>query len=130
MTPSSQVYVSITIEMVPCGSEPDSTRLDRSAARTCDNAPSRSLGLGECPLRRCAPSAAVAYVGVDLQERAHRRFGPGARHAAFGGDAERRRVAARRRDAGPGARDPVACMHHAEIKLGARAELEIAQRLM
>src|SRR5262245_25926315 len=71
--------------------------------------PVAAWGWASAPWWRRAPSAAGANVGVDLQQRAHRRFGAGARHPAFGGDAERRRVAARRRDAGSGARDPVAC---------------------
>src|SRR5262245_62345862 len=61
--------------------------------------PVAAWGWASAPWWRRAPSAAGANVGVDLQQRTHRRFGAGARHAAFGGDAERRRVAARRRDA-------------------------------
>ena len=65
---------------------------------------------------------------MDLQERAHRFFRSRARHAAFGGDAEVRRVAARRGDARLGACDAVFGVHQAEKQRGAIAELEIAQR--
>src|SRR5262245_9374864 len=80
----------------------DSARAGRCLSRS-DGPPAGAAyparDLPPCLARRAAAprSAAGANVGVDLQQRTHRRFGAGARHAAFGGDAERRRVAARRR---------------------------------
>src|SRR5580704_10790725 len=74
--------------------------------------------------------AGGADVGVDFQERAHCLLRTGARHAAFGGNAEFRRVALRRREPGPRAFDTVFGMHEAEEKLGAVAEIEIAERAM
>src|SRR5580692_10628867 len=74
--------------------------------------------------------AVGADVGMDFQERPHRLFRTGARHAAFGGDAEFRRVPPRRREPGPRAFDAVLGMNEAEKKLGALAECEIAERTM
>ena len=63
-----------------------------------------------------------ADIGVDLQKRPHGILRARTRHAAFGGNAEIRRVAARRGDARLGAGDAILGVDHAEKQRGAIAE--------
>src|SRR5271169_6658606 len=71
---------------------------------------------------------ASAALGMDFEQRAHRFLRSGARHAALGGNAEFRDVAARRGDPRFGARGAVPGVNNAEEQRGAVGQFEIAKR--
>src|SRR5271165_4216120 len=128
-TGSSQLIQSPRSPVSPSGS-----RLMRvpSAALTFSKT-SPALAIGTLPTRYTlrdiyCSGVLTAALGVDFQKRAHGLFRAGARHAAFGGDAEQRRVTARRGDAGFGALGAVLGVHDAEEERGTFGELEIAKR--